>query len=268
MPAPPRAPTFPAFVDDPQAVDAAVDPAKMPDSTVPVVPFPLAPSKSRIRPILLWRDPKLSAAVLASFLVFFYLTLIRDNAVLSVLGLFAALYFTARFLAAKVNARLSGKFDQYLKRPPANTPLFRKATVYRLADLLLEEGNEVGEEIRDLLYCESPSLTAAALVVSFAIYHIGRYFSLLSVLLVIVIVLFTVPVAYQKNKKQVDDGLAKASETASQHVETARQAVSRGAVQAGDFARQKSAPLLEKAPPAARDFAERIGLTPKKAKPQ
>lgn len=239
-----------------------------PATDVPVVPLPVAQSKSRVRAILLWRDPKISAVVFAAFLLFFYLTLVRGLSVLSVIGALSAAYLILGLVIVNVNKHTGGKLDSYLTRPPAGTPLFRRETIYRFVDTLIEEGNEIAEEIRDVLYCDKLPITLGCAFLAFVVFVAGKYFSLLSVLLVETILAFTLPLLYEKNKKQVDDAVAKASDAACRHIETGKKAAADRAIQLRDVAAAKSAPLLEKAPPVAKNLAERFGLTPVKIKEQ
>lgn len=282
MSAPPRAPTFPAFVDEVKDIDDMVldenknlsksRPAPIVDMTdmpttgsagVPVVPLPVSQSRSRIKAILLWRDPKLSALVFGVCILFFYLTLVRALSVLSVIGALSALYFIIGSIVVQVNAYTKGRLDKYVMRPARGTPLLRRDVLYRGVDTIVEEANDVGDEIRDVLYCEKASVIAVSLVLSAALYFLGKHCSVLVVLLVATLALFTLPLLYEKNKKQVDDAVAKATDIASKKMEMGRKVVEEKAIKARDVVAAKSAPLLEKAPPAAKNLAEKIGLSTK-----
>ncbi|CDF41185.1 unnamed protein product [Chondrus crispus] len=248
--------------------DPATPSAAATTPEVPVVPLPVAQSKSRLKAIVLWRDPKISAIVLAACMLFFYLTLVRGLSVLSVIGAFSGAYLILGIIIVNVNKRTGGKLNSYITRPATGTPLLRRETIYRGVDTVIEECNEVGEEIRDVLYCDKPPLTLGCAFVAFLVYIAGNYFSLLSVLLVGTIALFTLPLAYEKNKKTVDDAVARASDAAAKHIETGRKVATDRAVKLRDVAAAKSAPLLEKAPPVAKNLAEKFGLTPVKSKNQ
>ncbi|CAN8074143.1 unnamed protein product [Agarophyton chilense] len=291
---PPRAPSFPSFIDQApthstasktpttdSSINSSInDPSSlvnMDPSTpvaslstpsaseaIPAVPLPVAPSKSRIRAILLWRDPKITGIIFASHMLFFYLTLIRGNSVLSVCGLLFGLYIAMRLAAQYANKRMGNKFDKYLARPPASTPLFRRDSMMRVVDTIVEEGNEVSEQLRDIIYCNKPVVAIKWMLVGFVIYQAGKWFSIVTICFIDSLALFSVPLLYEKNKKKVDDALAKASDTASRHLESGRRAAADRAVKLRDVAMQKSTPYLEKAPPVARNLAEKMGLTPKK----
>lgn len=288
---PPRAPTFPSFVDDVQEIDDAdfvdddiavktvvetqlapsstqpstVQPMSQPPSALPHAPLRFAQSKSRLRALLLWSDPQLTALVLAACLLFFYLALARQLSVLSVVGLLCGCYLVVGLVVVHVNERTGGRLDAYVKRPPPGTPLFRPESVNRWAQTFLEEGNEIGDDIRDVLYCDRGEVTARWIAVSLGVYLAGLYFSVVTVLLVVTIAAFTLPLAYERNKKQVDDAAARATVAASKYIETGRRAAADKAVQLRDVAASRSAPYLEKAPPAAQNLLGKMGLmAPKK----
>lgn len=288
---PPRAPTFPSFIDQQPDTSSLKTPTSCPDpepspyvnmdqstphaglstptasstsASIPAVPLPVAQSKSRIRAILLWRDPKITGIIFGADMLFFYLTLVRGLSVLSVCGLLFGLYLTFRLAAFHVNKHMGGKFDNYLARPPASTPLFRRDSMMHVVDTIVEEGNEISEQLRDIIYCDKMGVTAAWMFVALVIYVAGNWFSLVSVFFLASLAVFSLPLAYEKNKKQVDDALAKASDTASRHLESGRRAAAEQAVKLRDAAVEKSTPYLEKAPPVARNLAVKMGLTPKK----
>lgn len=259
----PRAPTFPAFDDAVKHVDDSdylTSPA-MPD--VPVVPLPVA-SRSRLRGVLLWRDPKVSGAVFGCCMLFFYLTLFKGLSILSVVGALAAMYLVVGLVVVNVNRVAGGQLDKYIARPAVGTPFLRKESVSRWADTFLEEGNELAEDVRAVIYCDDAPLTLTWIAASVTLFFAGKYFSLLPLFFAVTLAAFTAPLAYEKNKEQVDDALAKASESAAAHGQSARKAAGAHAARLRDTAADRAGPLLDKAPPAARDFAAKLGITPKK----
>lgn len=276
--APPRAPTFPSFVpevpevddsdfldnDDnmlnpqstaPSSIHGTATSGSAPSSgsgSVPVVPLPVSKRSSVIASVLLWRDPKLSGLIFGTAMFFFYLTLVRDNSVLSILGLLFALYQLAivslRF--AKQKFTLNLRFIS--ERPSDDTPLFRQDSAIRWANLLVEEGNQVQHVLRDIIYCDVPQSTTACILVGMNVYFIGQFVSFLAVLFVLTLILFTVPLAYEKNKKQVDDTMARAADALSTKITSFKR-----------VAEDKTTTLLDKAPPAVRQLAKRAGMNPK-----
>lgn len=301
---PPRAPTFPAFIDQVEEVDDSEfvgrNPSPVPSTTlrsspmppgdsptlysepanqsdmsfvttptpaspadtsastsdaVPVVNLPVAHRKSVVRAVLLWRDPKVTVIYFGVAMVFFYLTVIRGQSVLSVFGMLFAVYQFIGAIAVQVNKRLGGKFDKHIARPPAGTPFLPQDVATRFTQVVVEEVNDVQDMLRNIIYCDTLEASLACLASGIVLYFLGEYFSFLSLLFVATLLLFSLPLAYEKNKKQVDDVLAKTSDTVSKQITIGQK-----------LASEKTAELLDKAPPAARDFANRVGLTPQKKK--
>lgn len=299
---PPRAPTFPKFIDQeiddldfatpPRTMDAAdrFAPENIPtpdtpdmqevsasisqsiassttrtasamsDSTssaaaaaVPVVPLPTAHRKSVIGNILLWRQPKVTAVYFGGAMTFFFLTLIRGQEPLSVSGILFAVYQVTGIIVVKVNRQfLKGKLDKYINRPPEGTPLFRQDVANRWASIIVEEGNDIQHTLRDVMYCDKPPVVAACALVGLIIYALGSKFSFLGLFFVGTLMLFSLPLVYDRNKKHIDDTVAKAADS-----------INRQIVMGQKIASDKAAELLENAPPAARDMASRVGLSAK-----
>lgn len=195
----------------------------------------------------------MTALYFGAALLFFYFTLVRCLSVLSVLGSLLALYQCLGLALVTANKHVTSQLDSYIARPPSGTPLFRQDVANRWATTIVDEGNDVQHFLRDVMYCDAPPVTFACFLFGLFFYWIGHYVSIVSVMLVITLLLFTVPVAYQHNKKQVDQVLARASDT-----------LSKGVITGQKFVGEKTVDILDKAPPAARDLAVRVGLTPKK----
>jgi Reticulon len=283
----PRAPTFPAVSDVGEAV-TTIDDEPYSTSTAtpsastyhtPAKSAPLgrmqtdtstpargagAASRSKLRGVLTWKDPKVSAAALAACLVFFYFTLWKGYSILSVCGGGVALYLCLGLVLVNVNKIvLGGSLDRFVKRPANPAPMFSKAAAYRFADVFVEEGNEFAEDVRDVMYCDHTALTVTYIVLALFVYVVGKSFSLLPVFFVFTLFAFTLPIAYEKNKKAVDGGIAQASAVASKHLESGRKVVVARSYQFKDMAAEKSAPYLEKAP-AVKNLANKVGFTPSK----
>lgn len=263
---PPRAPTFPAFIDQVEEVSETdfikPSPVRVPhpramsspsSDAVPIVPLPVSQRKSVVRAVLLWREPKVSALYFSATMVFFYLTLLRGLSVLSVLGMFLAVYQLLGVVIVNVNKRMGHKFDKHIARPPPGTPFVPEDVATRFAQAFVEEVNDVQDTLRNVIYCDTIEYSAASLVFGITLYFMGCYVSFLWVVFAAILALFSLPLMYEKNKKQVDDVLAKTSDTMAKQISIGQK-----------LASERTAALLEKAPPAARDFADRVGLTPKK----
>lgn len=279
----PRAPTFPS---DPALMNDAITQVDDDDvtSTTPSETFhtPAAPagysrltststparptpsSKSKLRAILTWKDPKISGGVLLICAIFYYFTLWRGISVLSVCGAGFAMYLALGLVVVNANKLVfGGALDKYIKRPVSATPMFSTASAYAFADIFVEEGNELAQDVRDVIYCDNTPLSVAYSVLALVMYFAGKFFSLLSVAAFCTVLAFTVPLFYEKNKKEVDDAVSKASDLASKHLESGRKVAVERSYQLKDIAAERSAPYLEKAP-VVKNFANKVGFTPTK----
>jgi Reticulon len=221
-------------------------------------------SRSKLRAILTWKDPKVSAAALLVCLVFYYLTLWKGYSILSVIGAGTATFLTLCLVAVNANKSfLGGSLDRFVKRSATSSPMFSTAAAYRFADVFVEEGNEFAEDARDVIYCENTGLTVAYIFVGVIVYFVGKSFSLLPVFFVFTLLAFTLPIAYEKNKKTVDNAVTQASAVASKHLESGRKVAVDRSYQLKDLAAERSALYLEKAP-AMKNLAAKVGFTPSK----
>lgn len=241
-----------SFMNTPPPANTADTSTSFSDS-VPEVVLPVAHRKSVVRAVLLWRNPKVTAIYFGAAMVFFYLTVIRGQSVPSVLGMLFAVYQFVGAIVVHANKRFGGKFDKHISRPPPGTPFIPQDVATRFTQMLVEEVNDVQDILRNIIYCDTTEASLACLAFGIVLYFLGEYFSFLSLLFVATLLLFSLPLAYEKNKKQVDDVLAKTSDSVSKQITIGQK-----------LASEKTAELLDKAPPAARDFANRVGLTPKK----
>lgn len=257
--------TLPSPTRQIPAIPPTAQAAKMPametsTSAVPVVPLPVRESRSRIKNILLWRDPKVTGLIFACEMLFFYLTLFRGQSILAVFGGLLSMYLIIGVIVVNVNNMAGGQLDKYIKRPAVETPIFKKETVNFWAETLMDEGNDIGGYMRNVLYCDNPKLTLSWIFVALTIYIVGKYFSLLPVFFVIFLLSFSMPLVYEKNQKEVDAVLAKFADAASKHLEKTREISVKQASKYRDMAAQK----LETGPPAVRSLAEKIRSTPAK----
>lgn len=284
MSAPPRAPTFPGLdnavtdvVDDsfedttsttssafttPAAAPRPVASGAASSSSAPVATP--AGGKSRLRAILTWKNPKVSAMALGVCLIFFYFTLWKKYSILSVFGATLALYLIFGLIVVNVNKMiLGGSLDRFVKRPPVSTPLLNTASMYKVADTIVEEGNEFAEDARNVFYCDNTPLTVAYILIGVAVYVIGKFVPPLVFFFIFTMLAFIVPIAYEKNKKEVDAALTKASDVASKHLESGRKIAVERSYKLKDMAAERSAPYLEKNA-TVKGLADKVGFTPTK----
>lgn len=278
-PPPPRAPTFPRFVDQVETVDTSdlvehedregvnnsskpsitapslpTDPMNVDSSSmgVPVEHLPIIQRKSVVRKILLWHEPKQTVFYFGLAMSFFYLTIVRGESVISVLGLLSVIYQFIGAIVVQANRHFGGKLDRYIGRPPEGTPLFRHDVAIRWASKLVDEGNEDQDFLRDVMYCDKILVGLCHMLLGGCMYFLGKYFSALHLLFVFTLALFSLPVAYERNKKGLDESLASASDKMKKHLKSGQRMMN-----------EKTSVILERAPQTVRGFASRIGVTNK-----
>ncbi len=239
---------------------ASMDTTSTSSSGVPVVPLPVAKSRSRIKNILLWRNPKVTGLIFASEMLFFYFTLYRQQSILAVFGGLLTMYLIVGIIVVNVNKMAGGQLDKYIKRPAVEVPIFKKETVNFWAETLMDEGNDIGGYFRNVLYCDNNKLTMSWIFVALTIYIVGKYFSLLPVFFVVFLLSFSLPLVYEKNQKDFDAVLSKVADVASKHLEKTHKYSVEQATKVRDIAAKK----LEQGPPAARSLADKIRSTPAK----
>lgn len=220
---------------------------------VPKVPLPVSSGKSRLRSLLMWEDRKLSSAVFSFCMLFFYMTLWKGLSILSVIGSLMFFYLCAGLLITQLNSAFHGPIDKYIKKPPRGELFFRREVVEKWADTIMDIGNAYADDLRDVIYCDDPKLTAKWIGISIGIYLLGIIFSPLWLLFLGMICAFSLPLAYERNKKQVDQTVQRAKEVSTQKAREIK-----------EVTQQKAAPYLEKAHPMVKQTAEKMGITPQR----
>lgn len=220
---------------------------------VPKVPLPVSSGKSRLRSLLMWEDRKLSGAVFTFCMLFFYMTLWKGLSILSVIGSLMFVYLCAGLLITQLNSAFHGPIDKYIKKPPRGEMFFRRDVVEKWADTIMDIGNAYADDLRDVIYCDDPRLTLKWISISIGIYLLGMIFSPMWLLFLGTICAFSLPLAYERNKKQVDQTVQRAKEVSTQKAREIK-----------EVTQQKAAPYLEKAHPMVKQTAEKMGITPQR----
>lgn len=245
-----------------RAMDDRTNSSTSGSSNVPVVPLRVAKGRSRMKEILLWRDPKTTGMIFAAGMVFFYFTLYRGQSMLAVVGGLMTMYLIIGAIVVNVNKVAGGQLDKYIKRPAVVEPVFKKEAVNWWAETIMDEGNDMVGYFRDLMYCDHPKLTGIWIGISLVLYIVGKYFSLIPILFVMFLLAFSLPLVYEKNQKDLDAKLAKIADIAEKHFEKTREMSMQQANKMRDLAAKK----METGPQAIRGYADKIRATPVKPK--
>lgn len=215
-------------------------------TSVPVVPLPTAGRQGRLRSLLLWRDPRTTGLSLLPAVVFFYLTLVRGLPTLSVFGMFMALHAVLRYIVSYLPRAPHPMFE----RPARTTPVISRKDLEHYTTLIADEVNEAQDVIRAVQMCDQPIVAVVVVSIGLILYGVGQVASGAAVLLVFTVAAYSLPLAYERNRKAVDDAVHAASAAIAKHVETGRR-----------VAVEQSERVLQRAPPAARKLAGRVGLS-------
>jgi len=197
-------------------------------STAPVV---TAPSSFSPCYLLTWKDPvltgKVFGSIVVSLVVLKYINLIN----LFFRGAYVGLLLSA---AAEYAGKLvtgQGFVTKYKPAAKSYAKQFNDAFLPQLADLNLK----IEEEFQKIVYSHDIETTLKAAGLSYLLFKLTSWFSLFTLVAASVVILFTVPVIYQSNKKEIDAAVAefsklvksktaeytdKAHKAAAPHIET------------------------------------------------
>ncbi|KAG2733785.1 hypothetical protein G9P44_003310 [Scheffersomyces stipitis] len=160
--------------------------------------------------LLTWKDPiftgKVFGGIVASLFVFKYVNLINH-----------VFHFAYIALLVSAAAEYAGKLVTgqgfVTKYKPAVKSYAKKvndSVLPQLAELNLK----IEEEFQKIVYSHDVETTLKAAGLSYILYKLTSWFSLFTLLATAVVIVFTVPVIYQKNKKEIDALVAQYSKLA------------------------------------------------------
>lgn len=145
--------------------------------------------------VIQWRDPKVSGMCLAGSLVGWYLLCTGSTNLLSTttrlvdMGLLAGAVHHFGYLDALSESRLLS-----------------------MEERVSEVARRFIREVFPVLTWENPAFSLASLIMCFVISIVASYLSYANGALILILLIFTAPVAYQKNKDMINEQLEKANE--------------------------------------------------------
>lgn len=164
----------------------------------------------KVRDLLLWSCPKLSGAVFGSTLVlllslscFSLLTVVSSVLLLGLLGVGAYRFYLAAMF------RIKGTEDKTFENLSQYNVSLPKDKIQELAKLLDSDLNRVLNQLKSILLWDSITTSVLAFVGLYTIYWIGSIFNTLTLIIIILIDLFTLPKVYHVYKVQIDQGIEK-----------------------------------------------------------
>ncbi|KAK6455059.1 Reticulon-domain-containing protein [Scheffersomyces xylosifermentans] len=170
-------------------------------STAPIV---TPPSSSSTCSLLTWKDPvltgKVFGSIIVSLIVLKYINLIN----LFFRGAYVGLLLSA---AAEYAGKLvtgQGFVTKYKPAAKSYAKQFNDVIIPQLAELNLK----IEEEFQKIIYSHDIETTLKAAGLSYILYKLTSWFTLFTLIAASVVILFTVPVIYQTNKKEIDAAVA------------------------------------------------------------
>lgn len=173
----------------------------------------------RVKDLLLWKNPKLTGAVFGSAFV-----LLISIAMFSLLIVVSALFLTAmtligsyRFYLALIY-RIKGTYDNTFDKLSAQDVSLPKDKVQNLARLLETDFNLILNKLKSILLWDNLTTSGLAFAGFYVVYSIGCWFNTITLLILALVSVFTLPKVYDVYKKPIDQGIEKATSLAHQTV--------------------------------------------------
>jgi len=164
----------------------------------------------QVEDYVLWKNPKISGALLASALVL--LISFRYLSLLSVISVSALLVLTVvgayRFYLAVI-FRIKGIHDETFEKISSKDIRISKEHVNRLAHFLENDFNQILEKMKSIILWDNVIASAFAFFAFYMVWCIGDIFDTITLITLVLVSVFTLPKIYQVYKKPIDDAMQK-----------------------------------------------------------
>jgi len=183
--------------------------------------------KKTVLDIIYWRDPKRTVGALVGIL--FALYLIARFTLLSLVS-----YGALAVLAGAVGFRLYKLVESQVKKTDGSNPfkpyLEQEVTIPRdrlheQVDILIEHSQSIFKHLRHLFLVESVVDSVKFGLLLYTLTYVGAWFSGISLILIFVTALFTVPKVYEIYREPIDRNLANIKEHLQRAQDTIEQKV-------------------------------------------
>jgi len=168
----------------------------------------------KVQDLLLWKDPKKTGAVFgSSFVLLLALSLFSFLTVVSSLLLLALTVIGSyRFYLALV-FRIKGVHDPIFDKLSEFDLSLPKDKVKELAHLLENDVNKVLNQAKSVLLWDNIVTSSLTYLGLYVVYCIGSVFNTLTLFILALVSLFTLPKIYQVYKKPIDQAVMKATDS-------------------------------------------------------
>lgn len=184
--------------------------------------------------LLTWKDPVASGKVLGAIVA--SLLLLKINVVNHLFHLaYIGLLISA---AAEYSGKLAtgqGFVTKYLGKPKSQSSVLRESVLPSLANL----AETLESRFHQVVYAQDIEATLRTAGVSYILFKLTSWFSLYSLVFASVVLAFSVPVVYQKNKKEIDAAVAHYTKLAKEKAAPVLDAVAKKTGPIGSFIQTK-----------------------------
>ena len=143
--------------------------------------------------VLYWKDQKVTAGILGTGVMLYFLTSLRGYSYVALLSIVLLMHLLISIVMVQVS-RLQGKIV------PEGKPLQLDADVLKAG---VEHVNKALLVYHSLLTCKDMAAAGKAMGGLWILYCLGTWFDGATLLLLVWVGAFSVPIGYEKNKKEV-----------------------------------------------------------------
>jgi hypothetical protein len=165
----------------------------------------------KVRDLLLWKNPNytgivfgLSLVLLISLATFSLLTVVGSVMLLAMVFVGAYRLYLAVMFYIK-----GGQQDETFSRLASCDCTLPKEKMDQLFKLLEADVNKVLNQTKAIILWDNILISGVALLGFYVIYTIGSVFNILTLIILVLVISFTLPKAFQMYKNKIDEGLKK-----------------------------------------------------------
>lgn len=170
-----------------------------------------------VQDLVLWKCPKYTGAVFGTSLV-----LLLSMSSCSLLTVFSTLILLAMTICGayrlylSIVFRIKGTYDETFDKASAYDLSLPKDKIQEFARLLDTDMNQSLNKLKSIVLWDNICTSVMAFVALYFVYCIGSIFNTMTLLIIGLVKIFTIPKIYQLYKVQIDQGLQKAADCAHQ----------------------------------------------------
>lgn len=166
----------------------------------------------KVKELVLWQNPKLSGAVFGSSLV-----LLISLATFTLLSVVSTLLLTTlttvgvyRFYLSLL-FRIKGTYDDTFDKLSATDCSLPKDKVQEVTRLLETDLNKIINQVKSIILWDNLATSAIAFFVTYVVYCVGSWFNTITLLILALVELFSLPKVYQVYQVQIDQAIQQAT---------------------------------------------------------